>query len=259
MNGLVENIEHDLCRALCSEISLRQLDGGDFFVSTPFSFPDGDAYSLYLKRLHTGGYRISDMGSTMMSLSYDHDVSKFEEGSRGRVFNQILAEMNVNNNDGEIYLEIPAHELANGMFTFGQALTRIHDLTFLNRVQVESTFMDDLKDYLKSVVGEDRLIEDSIPEDVPYAENYKADFAVKGKSMPVLIWGINNGYKARLATIVMQHLQKNNFLFKSLVVYSDMASIPMPDVARLTTAANDQIPSLDEKTPLKNKLLQAIA
>ncbi len=199
------------------------------------------------------------MGLTMMHLSYEHDVSKFVEGARGRVFNQVLSEMNVKNNDGEIYLEVPTYDLANGIFLFGQALTRIHDLTFLNRVQVENTFMEDLKVYLESLVGDEKLIEDYVPVGVPDAENYKADFAVEGKSMPVLIWGVNSGPKARLATIVIQYLQKHDFMFKSLIVYSDMKSIPMPDVVRLTTAANDQIPALDEKIPLKNKLLQAIA
>ena len=253
------SLEKEICRALCTDISFRHLDDGSVLVSTPFTFPDGDVYSIYLKPLPLGGFRITDMGVTMMRLSYENDVSIFTEGIKEKVFNQILSEMSVSNNKGEFYLEVPANELTNGIFTFGQAITRIHDLPFLNRVQVESSFMEDLKDFLENLVGQDKLIEDYTPANVPDAENYRSDFAVRGNSMPVLIWGVSNASKARLATIVMQHLQKNNFLFKSLVVYSDMGTIPRSDLARLTSAANDQVPSLNDREPIERKLRLALA
>jgi len=259
MSAGVENLEHELCRALCAKVTLHEREDGNIFVATPFVFPDGDSFSIYLKRLSSGGFRISDMGSTMMQLSYEQDIDKFKEGTRNRVFNQILSEMGINDEDGELFIEIPAHHLASSIFQFGQAITRVHDLTFLNRVQVESTFYDDLKETLSSIVGEDRLKTDYTAPDIPNAEDYRADYAVLGARKPLLIWGVPSQAKARLATIVMQHLQQNKFQFRSMVVYADMTAIPRADVSRLTTAANDQIPSLEEREALQNKILDAIA
>lgn len=255
----MESLERELCRALCAEVTLHERPGGHVLISTPFMFPDGDSYSIYLKRLPSGGFRLSDMGSTLMHLSYEHDVDKLREGTRNKVFNQVLSEMGIVDDEGELYLEIPSHEIASGIFRLGQALTRVHDLTFLKRVQVESTFYDDLQDKLISIVGVDRVIKNFVAPDVPNGDEYAADFCIMASRKPVLIWGVPSQTKARLATIVMQHLQKHKFSFRSMVVYSDMTAIPRADVSRLTTAANDQVPSLDEVETLRIKLEDALA
>ena len=63
-----------------------------------------------------------------MHLSYDNKVSKLREGTRGRVFRQILADAGLQEDDGEFYLNIPADRVGANIFRFGQAMTRIHDL-----------------------------------------------------------------------------------------------------------------------------------
>jgi hypothetical protein len=259
MNTEAKELEEELCKALCAKVTLREREDGNIFVATPFAFPDGDSFSIYLKRLPSGGLRLSDMGSTMMHLSYEQDVDKLREGTRAKVFSQILSEMGIEDSNGELFIEFPANRLAQGVFQFGQALTRVHDLTFLNRVQVESTFYEDLRERLVSIVGEEKLLRDFVAPGVPNAEDYKADFCVTNERRPLLIFGVPNQTKARLATIVMQHLQKHKFHFRGMVVYSDMAAIPRSDVSRLTTAANEQIPSLDEVEALELKIHDALA
>lgn len=259
MNENMENLEAELSAALRARVKLKKRPDGNVLVSTPFIFPDGDKFSIYLKALATGGYRLSDKGATLMHLSYENDISKLSEGTRHKIFQQIVSEMGISDDDGDLHLEIPAANLATGIFQFGQALTRIHDLTFLSRVQVENTFYDDLRTNLASIVGSESIIRDYVAPGVPSADDYTADFCIKGGKKPVLIWGVPTQTKARLATIVMQHLQKHAFAFRSLIVYSDMASLPRADVSRLTTAANDQVPSLAEIEALRIKLSDALA
>ncbi|RZT10348.1 protein of unknown function DUF1828 [Duganella sp. CF402] len=258
MSDKIEDLEAELCAALCAKVTLKQRPSGDIVIRTPFAFPDGDRFSIYLKRLPSGGFRLSDKGATFMHLSYEHDISKLAEGTRNKVFQQILSEMGIADDEGDLNLEIPATNLATGIFQFGQALTKIHDLTFLNRIQVESTFYEDLSTHLSNIAGYDAITRDFIATGVPNADEYTADFCVAGGKKPVLIWGVPNQTKARLATIVMQHLQKHGFAFRSLVVYADMTIIPRADVSRLTTAANDQIPSLAEREALRTKLHDAL-
>lgn len=259
MSIAIDRLETELCKALCAKVTVREREDGNVFVSTPFTFPDGDSFSIYLKQLPLGGFRLSDMGSTMMHLSYEQDIDKLKEGTRAKIFAQILAEMGLEDDDGELFLEISASQLGQGVFQFGQALTRIHDLTFLNRVQVESTFYEDLYDRISSIVGDQPVVKDYVAPGVPKAEDYKADFAVNAPRKPLLIFGVPNQTKARLATIVMQHLHHNKFPFRGMVVYADMTAIPRADVSRLTTAANDQIPSLDEAEALEMKIQEALA
>ncbi len=259
MNTETDQLEKELCKALCAKISLRPRKDGNIMITTPFRFPDGDGFSIYLKRLPSGGVRLSDMGSTLMHLSYEQDVDRLKEGSRLKVYSQILSEMGVDDDDGELFLEAPVTELAQSVFRFGQALTRVHDITFLNRVQVESTFYDDLFHNLSEIVSSEKIIKDYVAPNVDKAGDYKADFCILGEKRPLLIFGVPNQTKARLATIVIQYLHSQKFEFRGMVVYSDMTSLPRGDVARLTTAANDQISSIEETEALRTKVLDSIA
>ncbi len=65
-----------------------------------------------------------------MRLSYENDISKLREGTRGRIFQQILSEMILKEDNGEFFIDTPADKLGTGIFKFGQAVTRLHDITF---------------------------------------------------------------------------------------------------------------------------------
>ena len=199
-------------------------------VATPFKFPDGDSYTLYLKQLASGGVRLSDAGSTLMHLSYENDVDKLREGTRGRLLHQVLAESDVGEDDGEFYVEAPVEEIGKAIFRFGQALTRIHDLTFLNRLRVESTFYEDLRQTLRELVGAEHLHENYVVPDVPRATDYRVDYYVESQTVPMYLFGVPNRDKARLATIILQHLIAAGRDFNSMIVFQNMAELPRADV-----------------------------
>ncbi len=252
------DLQDSLCRTLCASVSVAERAAGVWQVNTPFTFPDGDAYSLYITALPTGGVRISDMGLTMMRLSYENDIAKMRDGTRGRIFTQILAETDLTEDDGEFYLDAPADDLGNGVFRFGQALTRIHDLTFLNRARVESTFYEDLREKLVSLVGPERLHKDYVVPDVPRASDYPVDYFVQGGAQPLYLFGVPNRDKARLATIILQHLIAANKDFNSMIVFRNMIDIASADLSRLTNAANDMIASLDATDDFQRKILRRV-
>lgn len=253
-----QQLQNLLCESLCAQANVSETRQGLWRVDTPFTFPDGDAYSLYVQQLPSGGVRISDMGSTLMHLSYENDIDKFREGSRGRLFHQILAESAIDESDGEFYVEAPISELGHGVFRFGQTLTRIHDLTFLNRLRVESTFYEDLRETLKTIVDVERLHEGHVVEGVPNAADYPVDYYIEGGAQPLYLFGVPSGDKARLATIVLQHLTAANFDFNSMVIFQNSSDIPGRDLSRLMNAANDMVASLDAVDVLERKVLQRI-
>lgn len=251
-------LEAVLCRSLCGQAQVRVSDDGLWQVKTPFSFPDGDAYSLYVRQLPTGGLRVTDAGLTLMHLSYDNDLDKIREGTRGRLLQQILAESDLSEEEGEFFIDGPADQLGLNVFRFGQALTRVHDLTFLNRARSESTFYEDLRELLRELVGQDRLREAYVVPEVPRASEYPVDFFVTGSQTPLYLFGVPSRDKARLATIILQHLIASGQDFNSMIVFQNMADLPRPDVSRLTNAANDQVDSLDAADDLRRKLLRRV-
>jgi hypothetical protein len=193
-----------------------------------------------------------------MRLSYENDLAKLREGTRGRLLAQVLADAGLMEDDGEFFLESTAEDVGANVLRLGQALTRVHDLTFLNRARAESTFYEDLREKLEALVGSERLTENYFVPNVPNGRDYPVDYFVHGGAAPLYLFGVPNRDKARLATIILQHLIASNQDFNSMIVYQNMADLPRPDLSRLTNAANDMIDSLDATDDFQRKLLRRV-
>jgi Domain of unknown function DUF1828 len=253
-----EELSGLLGKTFCASAEVAEVEPGLWRVHTPLVFPDGDGYSLYVRQLPSGGVRVSDLGATLMHMSYDNELLKFRNGTRGQLLDQILADASVQEDDSEFYVEAPLEELGRSVFRLGQGLTRIHDLSFLNRVRNENTFYEDLRQALHGLLGAERVHEHYVVPGVPRPPEYPVDYYIEGGALPLYLFGVPNRDKARLATIVLQHLIASDQQFNSMVVFHNMGELPRPDVSRLTNAANDQVDSLDAAADLKRKLLQRV-
>ena len=171
-------------------------------LRTHFTFPDGDGYPFHLAEAPAGGLRLSDLGHTLMHISYEHDIDTFLTGTRGMLLERIVGESGILYDEGVFSLETSAERLPEAIFGFGQALTRIYDLTLLSRTNVGSTFYDDLADYLTSFIDE-AMERDHLPA-VP-AEAYPVDYRIEGSS-DVPLYGVPN--RARLTTIMLAYFHR---------------------------------------------------
>ena len=251
-------LQQTLCRSLCSEVKVRQKRAGLYFVETPFMFGDGDYYSIYLQELPGGIVRISDRGHTMMHLSYSNDVDIFFEGTRGRILDEILAELGLREEDGEFFLDAPQTSAGPAALRFAQGLTKITDLTFLNRARVESTFYDDLQQLVFRSVPPEKVQKDYILPELRDADLYPIDYRIEGRESPLFLFGIPNKEKTKLTTIILQHLASMPMAFESLLVFADQKSIPRPDLARLSNVGGEQISSLDAYEEFEKKVLKRL-
>ena len=248
-----------LCERLCQDVSIDRRPDGAFMLRTHFKFPDGDGYPFHLSEAPAGGFRLSDHGHTLMHISYEHDIDSFLNGTRGMLLERIVSESELVQDGGAFYLDAPAERLPEAIFSFGQALTRIHDLTLLSRSNVGSTFYDDLTECLLGLVDESKIERDHVP-DVPNANDYPVDYRIEGKSGdPLFVYGVPNRDKARLTTIMLGHFHRQALEFESIIVFEDQAEIPRADLARLSDVAGDMISSMDSTGDLERKLLRRVA
>lgn len=260
----INELQKAVCRSLCADVTVSAREDGYFFVDTPFEFGDGDHYSLFLKFLPSGGVRITDRGTTFMHMSYMNDLAKFRDGTRGKLLEQVVSGAGLQQDAGEFFIDASGEQLGAALVRFGQALTRIHDLTYLNRHRVESTFYEDLSDQVKTIVGSDEVVENYIVPGIPQSEAYPVDLFVKGDRSPLYIFGVPDQGKARLATIIIQHLRhymeagephlSHQSRFKSLVVFQDQSNIPHKDRSRLINAASMMVDTLDARDDLRRKI-----
>ncbi len=257
MNATAEAIREKLCATFCQDVAVHQRAEG-IAVSLPVVGRDGDHITAYVKDA-TGGWRVSDMGATLMRLSYENDLSKLLTGARERLFNTVLGEAGAAEDDGELFIEVPADELTRGLFALGQAITRVEDLGLWTRARVESTFNDDLRSLILKTAGEDKVTENYIVPGIPEADNYPVDFFIDAPHEPLYVLGVGNRDKARLATIILQHLRVHAKRFNSMVVYADMDDIPKVDQRRLMRAANDAVPSIEDHEAITDKIAHRLA
>lgn len=256
---MLEQLEKHLCERLCAEVRLHRRNGLTM-LETPFTFPDGDHYPIYLSETRTGGLCISDGGHTLMHLSYENEVDKFFEGTRGLLMEQIIGEHGLIYNAGQFFMESSVDEAAETIFKFGQALTRVYDLTFLNRSRVASTFYDDLQEQLHRIVGEDKIQKDYLVPGLDNAGNYPVDFYIEGKhDMPLFLYGVPNRDKARLTTIFLQYFVNQGINFDSFLVFENQQEMPRADLARLSNVGGEMIASLNAEDDFKRKLLKKAA
>jgi hypothetical protein len=261
MNGELEKkIRNAVCETMCMNVNIHSRNDGLLAVETPFSFDDGDAYSIYLRPEPTGGVRISDMGHTLMQLSYSMDVDKLASGTRGRVFEEVLQDNSAKYADGEVFVESGLPSLGADLLKFGRLITQLHDIRFMSRARVESTFYEDLEKTLLNIVPPEHAIvkEYQVPS-IAEKELYPVDFMIEGKSRPVFLYGVSNTAKARLTTIALLQFEKAAVDFESFIVFSKQEEISRPDVARLTNVGGEMVASLSAHDEFRKKLLRKVA
>ena len=242
-----KELQKALCQQLCKDIQLIEREGGKMMISTPFSHPDGDNYSLYLKEVSDGKIRISDEADTIMRLSYETpDVNKYFKGNRGQLMKQILREQDIQQDNGNFYVETLTDKISQGIFRLGQALNQIYDLSYLNKDRLISTFHEDLEELLDDIVKEKNLVDEKksiilekdyqVPE-LDNAENYTIDYSLKKDGgIPLFLFGITNQDKAKLVTITLQHLSLHNIKKSTLLIFERQEEIPHKHLGRLMDA-----------------------
>ncbi|HDL01621.1 MAG TPA: DUF1828 domain-containing protein [candidate division Zixibacteria bacterium] len=259
MRTNIDELQKRLCKSFCANIKVSKKNDTLIRIETPFSFPDGDPYQIYMTEIGTGGYRITDMGHTLMQLSYENDIDLLRKGTRGNLLGQIQLELGIKEDDGEFFLESTSDEIHNNLFKLGQAITKIYDLTYLNRARVENTFYEDLEERLYNIVDAEKIIQDYVYSAMENADDYPIDYMIKGKKEPLFLFGIGNRDKARLTTIILERLIRHNAEFESLIVFHDFDAIPKNDAKRLMNVAGEMISSLDAKDDLSRKILKRVA
>lgn len=256
MNAPTE-LQKLLCEQWCDDAEIGE-DAAGMRLSLPLSESDGDSVTVWISP-RVGGWHLRDCGTTFMRLSYDMDVDLLAEGQRAKVLDRILSESQIRNENGELVCEVEEHGLGAALLRFGQTALRIGDIKLWSRARIASTFYDDLKAHLTDIVGIDRLRIDYEVPNIPDAGNYLVDFAVTDIARPLYIFGVPSTDKAKLANIVLLHMQQASHEFNSLIVPSDIESISKPDLRRLMNAANDFVDSSSSIDVLERKIKQRIS
>ena len=143
------------------------------------------------------------------------------------------------------------------MFKLGQALTRISDLGLWNKARIKSTFYEDLDFNLHRIIPYQEIKKDAYLE-IDREKLFPIDYLVNGEDKPLLIFGVPDSSKARLATIIMLKVAEWKINCNKMVVLNGLENIGNADLERLMDAANDFVPKVTEFESMERKIAERL-
>lgn len=242
------SIKDDFKRTVCAQIDLEQEGIDRFLVATPFRFEDGDHNNIVLKK-ENDQWILTDEASTIMHLSYWMDDKELESGAtthRREIMDSSLAGYRVQNRDGELLIPVPDESgFGDALFNFIQALTKVNDISLLSREVAQSTFLEDLMEFLKQNVDKTRLSFNWKERERDPRGNYIVDCHINSMQRPLLVYGVPNAAKANLAALSLRVFDSWEMPHQSLGVFEDQESLDPKPVARFTDAVQKSYSNLE--------------
>jgi hypothetical protein len=213
-----------------------------FQLILPVYHEDGDMVDVYIKVCSDNKekIRILDCGMTLMKLSYTYDINS---PSKENIFNTILNQSGIFNQDGELYLDTSAEFVYQNIMQFVGCQQKILNMRLWQREVIRSLFFEKLEDFIESDMKRFNPKKAVIPlKDYPVIE---VDYSFEFTGKPFYLFGVNNKDKAKNAAIALLEFQKANLSFISLIVHENIQELPKKEQIYLTQNADKQFPTLE--------------
>ncbi len=241
---ILETIEGEFRKKICSEISLLAEGIDRYRIFTPFQFDDGDHFVIVLKK-ENGDWILSDEGHTFMHLTYsDLDEKDLTRGTRRKIIDNALSMFSMVDKEGELILNIQKNEYGDALYSFIQGLSKISDVTYLARERVASTFLDDLYGYLSEIVPRERRNFDWYDKVHDPEAKYTVDCRINGIKNPIFIFGLGNDDKVLNTTINILRYKQWGLRFISIGIFEDQTTISRRPLAKLSDVIDKQFSNL---------------
>jgi hypothetical protein len=225
-------------------VAFRERRPGLIQVLAPLFHEDGDMVDIFIDEPPNGSnrVRISDHGMTLMRLTYSYDLDTV---NKQRIFNRILAENRILEQDGRLYIEAEPERLYPAILQFAQTVAKVSSMQFFKREVIQSLFYEQLAEFIEERLSEYNPRPRVLP--IPDHDEYEADYQFDAGPRPLYLFGVKDNDKSRLATICCLEFQRRRLPFKSVMVHQDFeGGLTKKDRTRITSAADKQFPSLDD-------------
>jgi len=224
-------------------VSMREKRPGVVQLVAPLYHEDGDMVDIFLDLPSNGQSRIrvSDYGMTLMRLSYSFEL---DTPNKERIFQKILAENQVNEENGALYIESDPESLYPAILHFAQTMAKVSNMRLYKREVIENLFYEQLDEFVQDQCNRFNPRPKVFP--LPERDDLEVDYRFGNGEHAVFLFGVKDVSKARLTTIACLEFQRAPLTSTNLVVHQDFDALPRKDRSRITSAADKQFISLDD-------------
>ena len=224
-------------------LEFREKRPGILQLFAPLYHEDGDMLDVFLDlpKSENETVRISDHGMTLMRLSYTYDL---DTQAKRRIFRSIISESGIQEEAGRLFLESTVQNLYPSLLQFAQAATRVGNMQAFKREIVRSLFYDDLGTFIAESLEAYKPVQGVTP--LPGRDDLEADWSFTASARSILLFGVRDSAKARLAALSCREFQISKLNFRSIAVHEDFENLSKKDQSRITNAADKQFTSLAE-------------
>lgn len=216
---------------------------GKYQLIVPILHEDGDMVDIYLQDSPDGEnyIRICDFGMALMRLSYTYEINT---NSRQRIFDSILVNNGIKNDDGNLYLDTNFEMLYESIMQFAGCVQKVCNMRYWSREIIRSSFYENLKSYTTTELMEFNPKPNIVP--IPDYEIITVDWSLNHNDRNLYLFGVASNDKAKNTAIALLEFKKANLPFISLVVHEDMQELGTKESTYLTKNADKQYPKLDD-------------
>lgn len=224
-------------------LTFRERRPGIFQVVAPLFHEDGDMIDLFidLPRTTSDPVRISDHGMTLMRLSYSYEI---DTPTKQRIFERILSENGVAESSGRLYIDTTPERIYPALLQFAQTVAKVSNMQAFKREVVQSLFYEMLNDFVVSTLSLYRPNHHYQP--LFDREDLDVDWRFPLKTRDIYLYGVKDGFKARLVGLSCLEFQKERIPFRSVVVHEDESGLSKKDLRRITNIADKQFATLPD-------------
>ena len=243
----INTIEKDFIDEVSTKVRLSADGEERFRVLTPFHFDDGDQLVIVLKKV-SGRWILTDEAHTYMHLTYDIDEKLLHDGTRRKLILKALSMFDVEENNGELIVDVSNGRYGDALYDFVQALLKITDVSYLSRERVRSTFMEDFRTLLYERVpnSDKRVFFDWWDRDRDPQKKYKIDCLINGMPEPLLVYALPNDNKTRDATIALHQFKEWGASFRPIAIFKNPNAVGRKVFARFNDVCKDNFIGINE-------------
>jgi len=225
-----------------NRVDFREKRPGVLQLILPLYHEDGDMIDIFIESRNGNNIlRISDCGMTLMRLSYSFGL---DTPNKERIFSKILSENQVNEENGNLYIDTKPESLYPAILQFAQTVAKVSNMRLYKREVVQSLFYEILEEIIDERLKQYNPRPHIFP--LPERDDLEVDYQFDIKPYPIYLFGVKDSAKARLATICCLEFQRAKLKFKGFVVHEDFDGLSKKDRNRITSATDKQFISLDD-------------